>query len=295
VLGVEVAPDGSVVSLGSDRVLRTWDLASGRQTRQVPLDWAPADAPFAMSRDGKRIAVANDSQSAVAVFDRAGKLVRQIDTAGQGIDRVVFSPSGQFLAGSGRQAKSACVWETDTGKTVAEFAAGRGDWWTPTVDVAFSPEERYFVATAHGKVQFWEVNRWRRVTDLPAYAGRLAFSPDGRMLANTAGYETEVWEVASRQLRFKAKSKEYWNWSQRFSPDGRLLARLTGTTTAAYVVEVWDMARGKQVAMFHGHDSPVRAMAFTNDGRHLITASDDCTLLAWDLAGAVAAARAGQN
>ena len=30
-------------------------------------------------------------------------------------------------------------------------------------------------------------------------------------------------------------------------------------------------------------------------GRHLITASDDCTLLAWDLAGAVGAARAGQK
>jgi WD40 repeat protein len=284
VLGVEVAPDGAVVSLGSDRVLRTWDLASGRQTRQVPLDWAPAGAPFAMSRDGNRIALANDSQSAVAIFDRAGKMVRRIDTAGQGIDRVVFSPSGQFLAGSGRQAKSARVWETAPGKMVAEFAAGKGCWWSPTVDVAFSPDERYFVATTEGKVQFWEVNRWRRVSDLPAYANGLAFSPDGRMLATAGGYETEVWEVASRKLRLKVKSKGYWNWPPRFSPDGRLLARLTGSTTAPDAVEVWDLTGGKQVAMFQGHDSPVRAVAFTNDGRRLITASDDCTLLVWDLA-----------
>jgi WD40 repeat protein len=285
VVGVEVAPNGSIVSLGSDKVLRTWDLVSGRQTRQVALDWAPAEAPFALSRDGTLIAVADYNLSAVAIFDRDGKLVRRIDTANQKIDYVVFSPSARFVAGSGREAKIAHVWETATGKTVAEFPGGKGVWWSRTADVAFSPDERYFVATTDGKVQFWEVDGWRSVSGLSEYVSGLAFSPDGRMMACGSNRNTTVWEVATRKLRVKLESKEHWNWSQRFSPDGRLLARLTSADT----VEVWDVFRGQQVATFQGHDSPVKAMAFTLDGRYLITASDDCTLLAWDLAGAVGA------
>jgi RNA polymerase sigma factor (sigma-70 family) len=291
VVGVEVAPDGSIASLGSDKVLRTWDLASGRQTRQVSLDWAPAETPFALSRDGKLLALANDSLSAVAIFDRSGKMVRRIDTANQRIDHVVFSPSARFLAGSGREAKIVRVWETATGKKVAEFPVGKGVWWSRTVDLAFSPDERYFLTTAEGKVQFWEVNGWRQVEGLKEYVSGMAFSPDGRMLACGSNRDTTVWEVATRKLRVKLGSKESWNWSQRFSPDSRLLARLTSAET----VEVWDVLGGRQVATFQGHDSPVKAFSFTNDGRHLITASDDCTLLAWDVAGAVAAARAGQK
>src|SRR5262249_5945707 len=186
---------------GSDRVLRTWDLAGGRQTRQVSLDWAPAEAPFALSRDGKLVAAADYYRSGVAIFDRDGKMVRRIDAANQRIDHVVFSPSARFLAGGGRDAKIVRVWETATGKVVAEFAAGKGVWWSPTVDLAFSPDERYFVATAVGKVQFWEVNGWRPVEGLPEHASGVAFSPDGRMLACGSKYDTAVWEVLSRKLR----------------------------------------------------------------------------------------------
>jgi RNA polymerase sigma factor (sigma-70 family) len=292
VIGVEVAPDGSIVSLGSDRVLRTWDLASGRQTRQASLNWAPAETPFALGPDGKSIALADYYGSGVAIFDRDGKIVRRLDAAKQGIDHVVFSPSGRLLAATGRGAGIARIWETATWKTVAQLSAGKGVWWSPTVDIAFSHDDRYFAATTEGKVQFWDTGGWRAVEGLPEHASGMAFSPDSRLLACGSGPDTAVWEVSTRKLRFKVRSAGVaWNWSQRFSPDGRLLARLTSNDA----VEVWDVVRGQQVATFQGHDSAVKAFAFTPDGAHIITASSDCTLLAWDVASAVAAARAGQK
>jgi RNA polymerase sigma factor (sigma-70 family) len=290
VVGVEVAADGQIVSLGSDQVMRMWDLASGRQTRQVALDWTPAPAPFALSRDGKLISAANASLSAVVIMDRRGKTVRRIDTASQGIDHVEFSPSGRFLAGSGPGLKFVRVWETATGKTVTELPAGKGVWWSPTVDFTFSPDERYFVASMEGRVQFWETGGWRSVEGLPGHVSGLAFSPDGRTLACGTSPHTTVWEVATRKLRVKLGSTKYWNWSQRFSPDGRLVARFTSAEA-----EVWDVLAGRKVATFQGHEGPIKALAFTNDSRYVITASDDCTLLAWDVAGAVAADRAQQK
>src|SRR5262249_58040413 len=115
-----------------------------------------------------------------------------IDTANQRLDHVVLSPSARFLAGSGRNAKIVRVWETATGKTVAELAAGKGVWWSRTVDLAFSPNERYFAATAEGKVRFWEVNGWRPAGALPGDFSGLAFSPDSRMLACGDNRQTPV-------------------------------------------------------------------------------------------------------
>jgi WD40 repeat protein len=288
VVGVEVAPDGSIVSLGADKVLRTWDLATHRQTRQVSLSFTPARAPFALSRDGKLIALANDSHSAVLIIDRDGKQIRRI-AAAKGIDRVVFSPSGRFLAG--REANIARVWETATGKTVAAFPASKGVWWSPAASIAFSPDERYFVATVAAKVQFQETDGWRWVEALPEHVSGMAFSPDGRMLACGSGRETTIWEVATRKARVKLGPEADWSGLQRFSPDGRLLARLTSAAS----IEVWAPLRGQRVATFQGHDGCIGAFTFTKDGRHLITASDDCTLLAWDVTAAVAAAQAGQK
>jgi WD40 repeat protein len=225
------------------------------------------------------------------LVDRDGKVVRRIDTSGRRIDRVVFAPSARFLAGSGREANVVLVWETATGRTVAVFGAGKIGWWSGTVDVAFSNDERYFVATAPGKLQFWEVNGGRRAEGLGDNGSGMAFSPDSRMMACGSGNETLLWEVPTRKLRVKLGPTGDWNPALRFLPDGRLLARRTSTGA----VKVWDLLRGRQVANFQGHEGSVLAFAFTGDGRHLITASDDCTLLVWDLAGPVAAARAGQK
>ncbi|MDD4652802.1 MAG: WD40 repeat domain-containing protein [Methanothrix sp.] len=48
-------------------------------------------------------------------------------------------------------------------------------------------------------------------------------------------------------------------------------------------LKVWDLESGKEVRTLVGHQSWVRAVALTGDGRRAVSASDDKTLKVWDL------------
>jgi hypothetical protein len=71
-----------------------------------------------------------------------------------------------------------------------------------------------------------------------------------------------------------------------FSPDGRMLA-----WTAAYgslprydgTVRLFEVATGRERQRVTGHRGPVTSLAFSRDGRRLLTASEDSTILVWDL------------
>jgi WD40 repeat protein len=59
-----------------------------------------------------------------------------------------------------------------------------------------------------------------------------------------------------------------------FSQDGRWLAAGTsGNSLSPATVEIWDLANGREVYKLAGHDGPVLSVAFTPDGRRLISAS----------------------
>ena len=46
---------------------------------------------------------------------------------------------------------------------------------------------------------------------------------------------------------------------------------------------MWDIASGKKVIDFSGNHNPVTCVAFSPDGKTLVTGNSDCTLLTWDL------------
>src|SRR5882724_6305505 len=70
--------------------------------------------------------------------------------------------------------------------------------------------------------------------------------------------------------------------SLAFSTDGRFLAAgdwRHGT------VRFWEMATGAEFQQLAGHKGRVFKMAFSTDGKLLLTGSEDTTALVWDLTG----------
>src|SRR2546426_5834492 len=126
----------------------------------------------------------------------------------------------------------------------------------------------------------------------------LTFSRDGRLLLMLGNHGPRVWDVASGQEVRPPKPQSAASplapgelvssmmdreivagEGSAFSPDGRLGARGHGR-----VVRVWDIATGEDTAEFLGHTSDVSSLAFTADGRSLVSGGRDGAIRVWNLA-----------
>ena len=62
-----------------------------------------------------------------------------------------------------------------------------------------------------------------------------------------------------------------------FSPDGELFATACGCTLV-----VFRAVDGRQIATYDGHTRVIRHVAYSSDGKHIVTCSDDKTVKVWN-------------
>ncbi len=95
----------------------------------------------------------------------------------------------------------------------------------------------------------------------------VAFSPDGRTLAAASAQSgVRLWDTATRRetARLPGGASHV-----AFHPDGRRLA----TANMDKHVRLWDGKKGQELRILKGHSHPVRALAFSPDGKLLISTS----------------------
>jgi WD40 repeat protein/tRNA A-37 threonylcarbamoyl transferase component Bud32 len=167
-------------------------------------------------------------------------------------------------------------------RQVATLDGGAGD----VRAVAFSPDgARLASAGADGTVRVWDRQAAKEILTLrgPDDAiAAVAFSPDGQCLAaGTAAGTLRVWDAA--------QGKEVVTWRGHaagvtglaFDSDGRRLASTGKGEWNCVELKLWDPTDGKPLA---GAASPniLAAVAFSPNGRRLVTAGHDEVVAMWD-------------
>ncbi len=163
--------------------------------------------------------------------------------------------------------------------------------------VAYSPDGKTLVtATAKGVAQLWDAATGEPLGQPLQHQGRIgavAFSPDSKTVVTGSWDKTAcLWDVATRQRSGPPLQHREAVWAVAYSPDGKTV--LTGSGEPIHDLEeegphrgkaqLWQVNTGKRMGLSLPHDARVYAVAFSPDGRTVLTGSADGTARLWDAA-----------
>ncbi len=117
----------------------------------------------------------------------------------------------------------------------------------------------------------------------------VAYSPDGKfVVTGSADSTVRILDVGQQKEVGKATLDGSGVMCIAISPDGKTLACATGNwKNSAVVGNVYlvDVDTRRIVTSLQGHDKTVNSVAFSNDGKLLVTASEDNTVRVWARSG----------
>jgi WD40 repeat protein len=249
-------------------------VATGEELPPIALPeerrWSRSILRFAP--DGKTLAVTGtgeaESPGPIYLLDRVGgkQPLRVGGQELQGISDFAFSPDGKTMAIASPKFKVQ-LRETATGKLVRAFGE-------EAATVAFSPDGKTLALVRPGKLVLVEAATGKErervehlhINPLPG----LAFTPDGKTLISLCqGGIVHFWDIPRLKERLRRDARSKGTCSLAVSRDGRTVA--VGTDN--HIIRLWDVATGRELfEKFQGSDGWVRPVAFSQEGRTLLTA-----------------------
>ena len=199
----------------------------------------------------------------------------------------VFAPTGDRIAVGSRKG-TLYVWNFEQPEHPVKLTGHTDHTWS----VVFSPDGKRLVSGAgDNTARIWDVELGEEIAILPigepCTPMGFAFSPCGNLIVGGLNNEIRFWcakQLTTIRIITKPDNNQR-TYAFTFSPCGDYLASGTWWQEGMekMAIRIWDVASGKNIHTFWGHNSDVQSLSFSPDGTLLASSGFDGTILVWDL------------
>jgi WD40 repeat protein len=278
-----------------------WQLAPRKGKVELPRPSFPEVDKQIKGGRRKPFVPAQDFRATRAAFSPNGKVVligSYLSLDGEKADPLAACPLELWDMGAKQLLKR---WNQDS--YANEKDPNGEEWWV----LQFSPDGKRVVTSSRHGVKIWNVahgkverilfdakshgsSRWPTV-------GQLAFSQDGKRVLTVASgtlpIESQLtgkgsglsWatvfavETGEELRSWEAPQREGGWRSSALNPDGTRVA--SGGEDG--MIRLWEVASGRELARWQGHEAGVSALRFHPDGKTIVSGSKDGTIKLWNL------------
>jgi RNA polymerase sigma factor (sigma-70 family) len=281
----DVSPDGRLIASGGlDGTVRLWDAASAKALETYRPDWQTPRGLSYVSRvafvlGGRAVAIGG-ADGAIHLWDRQTGAAERWPAHRGEVSALAACPGGRLLVSAGADG-AVCLWRVATREKVHTYAGVDGKVMSLAVS---SDGERLAGVAADGTVHLWDLATGQALGVLAGKGSGLnvaAFSPaDRRLAASGLAAPLHLWRptAGATPPADRWQREDSQSGALAFAPDGTLaLARRDN------IIRLWRLDGAREVCRFAGHQTRINALVFTPDGKSLVSASDDGTVLIWDV------------
>ncbi|GAC95228.1 vegetative incompatibility protein [Pseudozyma hubeiensis SY62] len=282
-------------------------------------DWLPSTSSARHNMQGHRLPVVKvtfhpvfsqiasaSEDTTVKLWDwETGDFERTLKGHTKAVQDVDFDSKGNYVVSCSSDL-SIKVWDANNDYKNTKTLHGHDH---SVSSVRFLPGDDYLVSASRDKtIKVWEFATGFCTRTLHGHGEwvRSAIpSDDGKLLVSCSTDQTaRVWDLATGETKQELRGHEHVVEAAIFAPVSSYVAirQLAGLTTpatkdttanapGAFVatgsrdksIRIWDSSSGQCLKTLVGHDNWVRGLAFSPNGKHLLSVSDDKTMRIWEL------------
>ena len=255
--GIAFSSDGSsLTGASSSGTISRWNVDNGELQDIIPRDNRVLMYSAVFSEDATRLACVtiHKSTDEVQVWNLNNPIpptIKDIYVSNtEGVaPTIALSQDNRFLATAKEEKEDICpihVWNADTGERLLTLDNNEH---TSINALVFSPDNKTLASCDYRTIRLWDLDTSTLLRTFKTEFGlrTLAFSPDGKLLASGDDATVSLWNTTSKQQGLKARFTQY---------------------ITAFKLK--------------GHKEDISSLAFSPDGKMLLSGSDDGTIRAWD-------------
>lgn len=278
VADLSVSPDGTLLASASkDGTIKLWDLASGRERALLTGHQGEVRA-IAFNPASGMLASGGEDRTIRFWDPESGQVREQIQAHGE-VESLAISPDGTILAWAASGTSPIFLWDIASRKERGELHGHDLN----ARSLEFSRHGDLLVSAGDSTIRVWDPRSARQLVEPIEVDSVLkaTISPDGRTIASSQNDgPVLLWSVGGNQDPVEIPTQySFAKHTLAFSPDGRMLVYSDGEADLSLVLRL--LGKGNTTWIL---DMPasVESLAFTRDGKRLVTGHTYGQIALWD-------------